>query len=170
MERETIIRGKAWVITDYKGNPIKDIDTDMIYHNKYIGITDINEMGKYAFGNLSNWEDFPLKAKEGDIIVTGEGFGQGSSRQQAVDCFISLGISAIVGESFAPIYLRNAINAGLLIIACPTITSNVITSDILEIDLENGIIKNLSSNKTLSFKKPHEIQMEIYRAGGLLRL
>ena len=75
-------------------------------------------MGKYTFDNLKGFEDFSKKARPGDIIVTGKNFGAGSSRQQAVDCFKSLGISAIIAESFGAIYERNAINAAFPIITC----------------------------------------------------
>ena len=77
-------------------------------------ITDINEMGQYTFDNLDGDKDFAKKAKPGDIIITAKTFGAGSSRQQAVDCFKSLGISAIIAESFGSIYERNAINNQLV--------------------------------------------------------
>lgn len=120
-----MLKGRVWMVTDEKGNRIDNIDTDMIFHNKYLYITDIKEMGKYAFSNLDGWEDFPQKAKSGDILVVGRNFGAGSSRQQAVDCFIALGISLIIGESFGAIYKRNVINSGLPLIEAPGIFAAV---------------------------------------------
>jgi 3-isopropylmalate/(R)-2-methylmalate dehydratase large subunit len=69
-------------------------------------------MGQYTFDNLAGWEDFATKVQPGDIVVTGRNFGCGSSRQQAVDCFLALGVSAVVAESFGAIYERNAITRG----------------------------------------------------------
>ena len=92
----------------------------MIFHNRYLAITDIKEMGQYTFDNLKGFEDFSKKARQGDIIITGKNFGCGSSRQQAVDCFSSLGIQAIIAESFGAIYERNAINAAFPIMNCKT--------------------------------------------------
>ncbi len=93
----------------------------MIFHNRYLAITDIREMGQYTFDNLKGYEDFAKKAHPGDIVFAGKNFGSGSSRQQAVDCFISLGIQAIVAESFGAIYERNAINAAFPVITCKNI-------------------------------------------------
>ena len=115
-EKPSIIEGRIWVIS--KDN----IDTDMIFHNRYLSITDMREMGQYTFDNLTGYEDFATKALAGDIIVAGKNFGSGSSRQQAVDCFISLGIQGIVAESFGAIYERNAINAAFPIITCKSIS------------------------------------------------
>ena len=90
ISRLTRIEGSAWVI-------IKDnIDTDMIFHNRYLSITDINEMGQYTFDNLEGYKNFAKNAKPGDIVIAGKNFGCGSSRQQAVDCFKSLEISVII--------------------------------------------------------------------------
>ena len=163
------LKGKVWVIRGVDGKPINDIDTDMIFHNAHLAITDLSEMGKYAFGNLKGWEDFPKKARPGDIIIAGENFGAGSSRQQAVDCFIALGITGIVAESFAPIYKRNAINAGFPILECAGIMDAGITSgDEVEIDLASSRIANLTTGKDISGLKPFsKVQMDIYQAGSL---
>ena len=89
-----LIKGRVWKI-ERDNKLIDDIDTDMIYHNKYLHIVDKNEMAKYAFSNLDGWKDFPMKARKGDLLIVGENFGCGSSRQHAVDCFISLGIALL---------------------------------------------------------------------------
>jgi 3-isopropylmalate dehydratase small subunit len=161
------IRGRIWLITDKNGNRIDNIDTDMIFHNKYLYITDLKEMGKHAFSNLPGWEDFPKKAKAGDILVVGRNFGAGSSRQQAVDCFIALGIAAIVGESFGAIYKRNVINSGLPLIEAPGIfNSGLKSGDIIEINVETGEI--FKDGKMIFKGKPmSKVALDIYDAGGI---
>ncbi len=170
--KETKFRGKIWTIVDDRGKLIEDIDTDQIYHNAHLHITDINEMGKYAFGNLEGWEDFPNKAKPGDIIFVGRNFGAGSSRQHAVDCFKALGISVIVGESFGAIYKRNAINSGMPILEVPGLSELVEsgkfeTGDEVEIDFLEGKIKNLTKSFEIQAKKPSKVQIDIYLAGNI---
>lgn len=168
--KDTVIRGKTWVIKDPDtGKFIDNIDTDMIYHNKYLAITEVEKMGQYAFGNLKGWEDFPQKAKPGDIVVVGENFGAGSSRQHAVDCFRALGISLIIAASFGAIYKRNAINSGLPIVTCPGIKEGEIENgNEIEVELETGKIKNLSQNMDLPSAEPFSVvQMDIYQAGNL---
>jgi 3-isopropylmalate/(R)-2-methylmalate dehydratase large subunit len=157
------IDGKIWLIQ--KDN----IDTDMIFHNKYLAITDIKEMGQYTFDNLKGYEDFSRKAASGDIIVVGKNFGSGSSRQQAVDCFLSLGVSGIIAESFGAIYERNAINAALPIISCKSLNElDLANGDTLKINLKTGEIINLR-NSRITFAEPFsEVQFEIYQNGGLL--
>lgn len=160
--RPTKIRGRVWVIRQ------DNIDTDMIFHNRYLTITDIKEMGKYAFDNLKGWEDFAKKAKPGDIVVTGKNFGCGSSRQQAVDCFQSLGVAAIVAESFGAIYERNAINAGLAILNADAVATDLENGEEIEVDFETGAITRLTGNQTIKGQPFPDAQMTIYRRGGLL--
>jgi 3-isopropylmalate/(R)-2-methylmalate dehydratase large subunit len=157
------IEGRVWLIE--KDN----IDTDMIFHNRYLSITDIKEMGQYTFDNLKGFEDFSRRAGAGDIIVVGRNFGSGSSRQQAVDCFISLGIQAIVAESFGAIYERNAISAAFPVIICKSPEElEAINGDIIKIALRTGIITNKRNNKTASAEPFSDVQFEIYQNGGLI--
>ncbi len=163
-----IIEGRIWLITDTDGKLISDIDTDQIFHNKYLYITEKQEMTKYAFGNLKGWEDFPKKAQKGDIIIAGANFGSGSSRQQAVDCFLALGISAIIAESFGAIYKRNAMNSGLPILEWQDIQKYIDTfrqNDTIKITFEEGKLEH--NEKTYQLKKPSRVQIEILRAGNL---
>ncbi len=162
------IKGKVWVLKDKEGNLISDIDTDMIFHNRYLAITDINEMGQYALDNLEGWEDFPKKAKKGDVVIAGENFGSGSSRQQAVDCFKALGIALIVAKSFGAIYKRNAINSALPIIEARNIEEIEATDgDEIEVDIDTGLIVNLKNGKKTYAKPFSKVQKEILEAGGL---
>lgn len=160
-----VVEGRVWVILK------DDIDTDMIYHNRYLTITDIKEMGQYAFDNLKGYEDFAQKAKPGDIVLTAKNFGAGSSRQQAVDCFQSLGVQCIIAESFGAIYERNAINAAMPILTYKPGTLESIDlrdQDIIRIDMEKGILTNLRIQKSVNINKFNEVQIAIYQKGGLL--
>ncbi len=161
--RQSIIRGRVWLID--KDN----IDTDMIFHNRYLNITDINQMGQYAFDNLQGCEDFSEKVRPGDILITGKNFGAGSSRQQAVDCFINLGISVIIAESFGSIYERNAINAGLPIMTGTLLHSDFADGDEIEVNFESGEILHVLTNEKYVVQPFAKVQMEIYQRGGLLK-
>lgn len=163
-ERPMVFEGKVWIIE--KDN----IDTDMIYHNRYLTITDINEMGQYTFDNLEGWEDFAKKAEKGDIVITGKNFGAGSSRQQAVDCFISLGVQIVIAESFGAIYERNAINAAFPILTYSDISSlGLMQRDRIKIDLLSGILTNVENGKSVQIEKFSSVQIDIYKKGGLLK-
>lgn len=154
-------KGRIWIIRQ------DNIDTDMIYHNRYLAITDLNEMGQYTFDNLGGWEDFSGKAKPGDIVVTGKNFGAGSSRQQAVDCFKSLGVSLIIAESFGAIYERNAINQGFPIMVADLVSTDLQDGQEIEVDLNTGKIKIPSGEVSgLPFS---DVQLEIYKRDGLLK-
>lgn len=160
-----MLKGRARVV------PVKDVDTDMIFHNRHLHITDNSEMGQYIFGNLSGWEKFHKTIEEGDILVCGHNFGCGSSRQQAVDGFIALGIAAIVGESFGAIYRRNVINAGLPLIECPGILDTEIEDgEGIILELSAGTILNADGIKITQGEPLSDVQRDIYFAGGLLEL
>ncbi|MGW8265364.1 MAG: aconitase/3-isopropylmalate dehydratase large subunit family protein [Longimicrobiales bacterium] len=160
-EKPEVLTGRVWVVK--KDN----IDTDMIFHNRYLTITDIAEMGQHTFDNLEGWEDFARKARPGDIVVTGKNFGAGSSRQQAVDCFESLGIRAVVAESFGAIYERNAINTGFPIVAADLLAEGLQDGQEIEIDLRNQVVKLPSGKEVKGYFS--EVQRNIYQKGGLLR-
>ncbi|OFX83260.1 MAG: homoaconitate hydratase [Bacteroidetes bacterium GWF2_33_16] len=164
-DKPLVVEGRVWVILK------DDIDTDMIFHNRYLTITDIKEMGQYTFDNLKGYEDFAKKAQSNDIVITSKNFGAGSSRQQAVDCFASLGISCIIAESYGAIYERNAINAAFPILTYkPGLLESIDiqSGDKIRVDMENGKVTNLKNNKTAEINKFTDVQVEIYRNGGLL--
>jgi 3-isopropylmalate/(R)-2-methylmalate dehydratase small subunit len=169
MSKTTTLTGKAIVVKDSKGDGIDDIDTDMIFHNKHLHITNISEMGQYAFGNLPGWEKIGDLVAGDDILIVGKNFGAGSSRQQAVDCFTALGVILIITESVGAIYKRNAINAGMpLMIASNIMNEMVETGDELKIDLTTGKIHNSSKDVTLQVATPlSKVQLDIYQAGDL---
>jgi 3-isopropylmalate dehydratase small subunit len=159
-DRPTVVRGRVWVVG--KDN----IDTDMIFHNRYLAITDPEQMGQYTFDNLEGWEDFATRARPGDIVVTGCNFGCGSSRQQAVDCFTSLGVQALVASSYGAIYERNAINAGLPIVVADAVTCGLQSGDEITVDLAAGTITWPGGQ--VQGAESSQVQMEIYQRGGLL--
>lgn len=193
MTKPTKLKGRLWVLTDPDGNLYDDIDTDMIFHNRYLHITDVAQMGQYALDNLAGWEDFAQRAQPGDIILAGKNFGAGSSRQQAVDCFRALGIGAIIAESYGAIYKRNAINSGLPIVSLPDLTALAVstadefkTGDSeagaaaearaataeVEVDFKTGqVVLNDSRSrfhkKTFHGQPFSQVQMDIYQAGNL---
>jgi 3-isopropylmalate/(R)-2-methylmalate dehydratase large subunit len=161
-EKPIDVEGRVWLIKQ------DNIDTDMIFHNRYLAITDIKEMGQYTFDNLAGYQDFAKKASKGDIVIVQKNFGSGSSRQQAVDCFISLGVQCIIAESFGAIYERNAINAAFPIITYQSIESlELVEGDRIRVNYETGVIANLRNNKTLQAEPFSEVQLDIYKRGGL---
>ncbi len=160
--RPSKIEGRAWYI------PMDNIDTDMIFHNRHLSITEIEEMGQFTFGNLEGYEDFAKKVKPGDIVVCGKNFGSGSSRQQAVDCFISLGVQCVLAESFGAIYERNAINAAFPIMESDHIASlHLEEGDLISLDFTTGVIRNLTKQITIESAPFSDVQMEIYQNNGL---
>jgi 3-isopropylmalate/(R)-2-methylmalate dehydratase small subunit len=173
MMKETVFNGKVWVIADSKRQLISDIDTDQIFHNAHLHITDINEMGKYTFGNLKGWEDFPSKVQPGDMVIVGSNFGSGSSRQQAVDCFRALGVTLIIAASYGAIYKRNAINSGFIILTMDRIedvvnSGKIKNQDQLEIDFSTGKLVNKRSGEHFDLEDISTVQLDIYKKGTLL--
>jgi 3-isopropylmalate/(R)-2-methylmalate dehydratase large subunit len=157
-----VVEGRIWLV------PKDNIDTDMIFHNRHLTITDIREMGQYTFGNLPGWEHFSKSAQPGDIVVTGKNFGAGSSRQQAVDCFKSLRIGLLIARSFGAIYFRNAVNAGFPVMSADLLESGLKDGDHLRVNLVTGEIEILETGVKVPGRPFPPVQLEIYRKGGLL--
>jgi len=161
-EAPTLVKGRAWFIRE------DNIDTDMIFHNRYLAITDINEMGQYAFDNLKGYENFAKEVQAGDIVIVQKNFGSGSSRQQAVDCFKALGVSCILAESYGAIYERNAINAAFPIVSYETLEGlDLESGNEVEVNFESGEVRNLTNNTLIKAEPFSDVQLEIYRNGGL---
>jgi len=162
--KPTKILGRVWVVD--KDN----VDTDMIYHNRYLTVINIEEMGRYAFSNLEGWQDFPNRVKKGDIVITGKNFGCGSSRQQAVDCYRALTVGMIIAESFGAIYERNAINSGFPVMVAQDIKNlNLKDGDEIEVDFLSGQITKLSIKESIKGAAFSKVQLDIYQRGGLLK-
>lgn len=169
---ESAVSGKIWIISDDNGHLIENIDTDQIYHNAHLHIIEKEKMGVYAFGNLEGWKDFPQKSSPGDILVVGRNFGAGSSRQQAVDCFSSLKIAAILSPSFGAIYFRNAVNSGFPVLRNSAITQLVEegkleTGDEFQVHFITGKAMVINKNVPFHILPMSDVQHEIYLAGGL---
>jgi 3-isopropylmalate dehydratase small subunit len=164
-EKPSVVEGRVWLVIE------DNIDTDMIFHNQHLAITELSEMGKYTFGNLKGWEDFASKVQPGDMVITGKNFGAGSSRQQAVDCFKSLSVQAVLAESFGAIYERNAINAGFPIMTYESIEElELQNGDVIAVEFETGKITNRRNGKNITVQPFSDVQMEIYRKGDLLHV
>ncbi len=170
--KEMIRKGRVWVLLNDDGTLIEDIDTDQIFHNQFLHITEVSQMGQYALGNLEGWKDFSQKTEPGDILVAGRNFGAGSSRQQAVDCFTALGIGLIAAPSFGAIYYRNAVNSGFPVLKSPDIealiTEKVLkTGDVIEVDLHTGEGRNISQDRSFRLEPMSPVQEKIFLADGL---
>lgn len=152
--------GKAWKFGS-------NVDTDAIIPYQYKARTlDPAELGRHCMEGLD--PDFPRKIDKGDFIVAGENFGCGSSREQAPMAIKGCGIAAVLAESFARIFFRNAINVGLPALECPGITDAVDGGDKLEVDLKEGTIVNLTKGRKLSAVKLPPFLRELLEAGGLV--
>ena len=156
-----ILTGKAYKFGD-------NINTDVIYPGKYLSITtDRVEMAKHCFEAV--YPEFMEKAGQGDIIIAGKNFGCGSSREQAATCLKFFGINAVVAESFARIFYRNAINLGLPVVVAPGVAQLVDHGDRVEVDLEKGSVRNTRTNETIKATKLPDFILEILNDGGLIK-
>src|SRR6059036_409991 len=134
-------RGRVWTFGD-------DISTDHIIAGKYLGTTDPNVFAAHAFEAVN-----PAWAKgvqAGDLIVAGDNFGCGSSREQAPIALKTLGVSAILANSFARIFFRNAINLGFPVLECPGLEASVKSGDVVALDLAGGEVR-IPSGETFKF-------------------
>ncbi len=155
----SIIKGKVWKF----GN---DINTDEIIPARYLITTDPKKLAEHVMEDAD--PEFPKKVQAGDILVAGKNFGCGSSREHAPLAIKGANIGAIIAESFARIFYRNAINLGLTIIESPEAAKEIEQGDIVEIDLEKGIIKNITKGKEYKFRPLPEDLRKIFEAGGLM--
>ena len=155
----TVLRGKAWKFGD-------NIDTDQIIPAKYaIYSLDEKELGKHALeGNREGWAQ---QVSPGDIVVAGSNFGCGSSREIAPVAIRGAGIGAVVADSFARIFFRNAINMGYPILQSPAAAEAVEEGDDLELDLEQGLIRNFTKGDEYRCEAFPEFMTELMRMGGL---
>jgi 3-isopropylmalate/(R)-2-methylmalate dehydratase small subunit len=142
------------------------INTDVIFPGKYTYTIshDPAELARHALEDLD--PTFATQVTPGDVIVAGRNWGNGSSREQAVTCLVAAGVKAVIAESFARIYYRNAINSGLLVIQCPQIVPLVQTGDTLDLDVERSEL--IYDGQTFSFPPLPESVQAIVNAGGLI--
>jgi 3-isopropylmalate/(R)-2-methylmalate dehydratase small subunit len=153
-------RGKVWKFGD-------NVDTDQIIPARYLNTSDPYELAQHVMED-SEHPNFAKEHQQGDIIVAGRNFGSGSSREHAPIAIKYAGVPVVVAKSFARIFFRNAINIGLPIAEAPEAVDEINHGDELEVDLESGIIRNLTRGKEYKATKfPEELQA-ILRAGGLM--
>ena len=143
-----------------------DINTDDIIAAKYLVTTDPAELGAKCMETIA--PDFAAKVKKGDIIVAGNNFGCGSSREHAPVSIKGAGISCVIAKSFARIFYRNSINIGLPIFETNQ-ADDIKTGDELEVDLVQGEIKNITQNKIYKSDAFAGFMQEIVNAGGLMK-
>lgn len=154
------IKGKVWKFGDH-------INTDDIISARYLNTTDEKELSQHCFETIR--PEFSKNVKRGDIIVAGENFGCGSSREHAPISIKGCGISAVIAKSFARIFFRNSINIGLPLIELKE-ADELMENDIIEIDFEKGIVKNLKNDKIYRFEKYPDFLQNIIESGGLMAL
>lgn len=153
-----MITGKIWKFAD-------NIDTDIIIPARYLPLP-MSEMKFKAMEPLR--PGFPEIFAPGGIIIAGKNFGCGSSREQAPAVLKELGVSAIIAESFARIFFRNAVNLGIPVIECPGISSTAEEGDRAEINLSEGIVKIPGKKICLPGTRLPDFLLEIIRDGGLI--
>jgi len=153
------IRGKVWKYGD-------EIDTDIIYPGKYLVSFDPSEAGLHAMEGIES--DFCKKISKGDVLVVGKNFGSGSAREQAAVALKSAGIGAVIAETFPRTFYRNAINVGLPVVEIKGIKGKVDEKDEIEVDLDKGVIKNLTQGKEDTFPPQPPFLMEILKMGGAI--
>lgn len=144
----------------------RDVDTDAIIAARYLNSSDMDELAAHCMEDLD--PTFSERVKPGDIIVAGENFGCGSSREHAPSCIKAAGISCVIATSFARIFYRNAINVGLPIIECPEAVAVVNEGDALFVDTDMGIIEDLTRGESWDVRPFEPFIQEIIEAGGLV--
>ncbi|MDE6398306.1 MAG: 3-isopropylmalate dehydratase small subunit [Clostridiales bacterium] len=143
-----------------------NVDTDVIIPARYLNSSEASELAKHCMEDID--KDFAKQVKSGDIIVAGENFGCGSSREHAPLSIKAAGVSIVIAKSFARIFFRNSINIGLPILECPEAAQDAQAGDEIAVDLAQGKIVNKRLNKEYTVPPfPAEIRAIIAR-GGLL--
>ena len=156
---DKVLKGKVWKFPD-------DVDTDIIVPGRYLVLTGEEELAACVMEGHD--PEFAKKVEKGDIIVAGKNFGCGSSREHAPIAIKGAGISAVVAESFARIFYRNSINIGLLLIEAKGISKNIEEGDEIQIDIDEGVLKDVTNSKEFEIKPLPEFMMGIMSEGGLI--
>lgn len=155
------VKGQAFVFGH-------NLDTDQIYPGRYLELTDAEDVGQHAMEGAD--PDFIQKFKAGDIIVAGKNFGCGSSREQAPYALKVRQVGAILAESFARIFYRNAINLGLPVLVCPDISRKVSDGDVLTVDFATGRVVNERTCRKFKAERLSEYAIKIIESGGIALL
>lgn len=152
-------KGKVWKFRD-------NVNTDEIIPARYLNTIDPKELGAHCMEDID--PEFSKKISSGDIIVAGKNFGCGSSREHAQISIKGAGISCVIAENFARIFLRNSINMGLPILEIKDI-NGIKEGDYLEVDLASGSVLDMTEHREYKAKPLPKFIQEIIRAGGLLK-
>lgn len=155
-----VIRGRVWRFGD-------DVDTDVITQGQYVA-SPMEEMKRHVLEALN--PKFSQEVRPGDVIIAGSNFGCGSSRETAPDALKALGLGAIVAESFARIFFRNAIAIGLPIIACPTASESFSDGDEVELNLDKATVTNITQKKVLKANPLPGEMRDVLAKGGIAPL
>ena len=144
----------------------RDVDTDVIIPARYLNTSDPVELASHAMEDID--AEFVTRVQPGDIIVATENFGCGSSREHAPVAIRHSGVSCVVAASFARIFYRNAINTGLPIVVCPAAAEEAQKGDRLKVDLETGVVENLTQGRAYEAEAFPPFMQELIDRGGLL--
>lgn len=159
VKKSDCIQGRVWKFGD-------NVNSEDILPNPYLGLNEIKKLAEHCMEGIDN--TFPLKVRAKDIIVAGNNFGCGSSREKAVLAIIGCKISCIIAKSFARIFFRNAINNGLLIFEIPNLVDNVTQGIIIKIDILRGVVTIEGNDDIYSFKPYSTLIQSIVDKGGLI--
>ena len=143
-----------------------NIDTDVIIPARYLNTQEHKELASHCMEDID--AEFTDKVCEGDIMVGGENFGCGSSREHAPIAIKASGISCVIAATFARIFYRNAINIGLPILECPEASEGIEAGDEVSVDFDSGVITNITKGKTYKAQPFPEFIQNIIRSGGLM--
>jgi 3-isopropylmalate/(R)-2-methylmalate dehydratase small subunit len=143
-----------------------NVDTDVIIPARYLNTTDHKELAGHCMEDID--KSFVTRVKAGDIMVAGENFGCGSSREHAPIAIKASGISCVIASTFARIFYRNSINIGLPILECPEASEKIEDGDQVSIDFDTGTINNITKNETYQALPFPEFIQNIIDRGGLL--
>ena len=157
-EKDGVLQGKVWKFGD-------NIDTDLIIAARYLNTSEAGELAKHVMEDAD--PAFVKKMKVGDIIVAGENFGCGSSREHAPIALKAAGISAVIAPTFARIFYRNAFNMGLPIFELKE-ANEIEEGDVVKVDMDAGEVINITQAKRYQFTPIPEFMQELVDAGGLI--
>ena len=143
-----------------------NVDTDVIIPARYLNSFDAQELASHAMVDID--PDFVKKVQPGDLIVANKNFGCGSSREHAPLCLKTAGVSCVIAETFARIFYRNAINIGLPIIECPEAAEAIAEGNRLDVDMDQGIIRNVTTGAEYKTEPFPEFVQKIITSGGLI--
>ena len=143
-----------------------NVDTDVIIPARYLNTPDANELALHCMEDIDT--EFVKKVQEGDVMVAGWNFGCGSSREHAPLVIKTCKTGCVIAKSFARIFYRNAINIGLAIVECPEAADNISEGDKVEADMDNGIIRNLTTGQEFKAAPFPDFVQKIIENGGLM--